>query len=336
MNEVAIIGAGVLGVSLAYHLSKAGISCVILEKEALAASHASGKNAGMIRQLYRHHKLTEWASRSICDMPIALKQQYFIETGSLVVGREIPEHHQELFEKEGNAVRCRTDGLLDSGPYVQALLGLAKKQGTLSYFKHEVVDLKKQNSIWKISCHNGEKFEAKIIVNATGAWINKILPLAKLGAKSYARHLAIIEGFPEDYMPANNCGFYWDEKESWYMRKWAATSRLVSICDQVPCEPEVFPNSIDIKEELANTLFKHLPSIAQNLKIGSFWHCYRTYTEDKLPVIGFDPEDNTFFWLSGFGGFGMSTSYAATEDAARLMQSKPTLDLQSFSPARCK
>ena len=335
-----IIGAGVLGVSLAYHLSEAGISSTIIEKERVAASHASGKNAGMIRQLYHHPQLTEWATRSISQMPKELREKYFIETGSIIVGRKIPNHHQELFTEEftaeNDSVRCITDGLLDSGPYVQELLSLAKKNGVRCHLGHEVSKIEKTGSSWQIFCSNGFQIKSSILVNASGAWINRILPVKKIAAKAYARHLAIIEGFPSAYMPAKNCGFYWNEKESWYMRNWSESSRLVSICDQVPCEPEVFPNSIDIKEELAKTLLKHLPTVANKLSIGSYWHCYRTYTEDRLPVIGCDCEDASFFWLAGFGGFGMSTSYAATQDAARLIKGEVLPALENFSPSRCK
>lgn len=335
MNDVAIVGAGVLGVSLAYHLSRAGLSCVIVEKEATAAAHASGKNAGMIRQLYRNPQLTEWAARSIADMPVNLKELYFIQTGSLIVGRNVPDHHCDLFKQEQNAVRCQTDGLLDSGSYVQALLVLAKTKGTKCFFKHQVESIEKSN-FWKITCSNKVTFQAQILVNASGAWLNDIANLpTKLKAKAYARHLAIVEGFPADYMPASDCGFYWDESEAWYVRKWGQTTRLVSVCDQVACDPESMPNSGEIKELIAKTLIRNLPEISNNLRIGNFWHCYRTYCEDRLPIIGPDLCDNSFFWLSGFGGFGMSTSYAATQDAARLILEKVCPNIENFSPARC-
>lgn len=334
-NQVVIIGAGVAGISLAYHLAKLGIKAVILEKEATAANHASGKNAGMIRQLYRNPQLTQWATKSIADMPANLKEQFFIQTGSIVVGRMIPDHHQDIFIQDQNSVRCKTDGLLDSGPFVQALLALAKSKGANCHFNQQVIEIKKSDVTWEIKTQNNV-YKTSCLVNASGAWVNAIAGLPnKIAVQAYARHLAIIEGFPEGYMPASDCGFYWDENESWYLRKWDKTSRLVSICDQVACDVEVLPNSEEIKEKMANTLLKHLPEVANNLKIRNFWHCYRTYTEDRLPVIGKDINDDSFFWLSGFGGFGMSTAYAASEDAARLISGKICPALESFSPSRC-
>ncbi|MCB0346448.1 MAG: FAD-binding oxidoreductase, partial [Bdellovibrionales bacterium] len=62
--EVVIIGAGILGISLAYHLARRGRTVVVLERESTYGAHASGKTAGMFRQLYRNPQLTEWAKRS--------------------------------------------------------------------------------------------------------------------------------------------------------------------------------------------------------------------------------------------------------------------------------
>lgn len=333
-TEVVIIGAGVTGVSLAYHLANLGIKSTILEREHVAAAHASGKNAGMIRQLYRNAQLTEWAAKTILEMP--LKEKFFVQTGSVIVGREVPDHHQELFTQESNAVRCNTDGLLDSGSFVQALLIEAKNVGVKSYFNHEVEIVEKTNKSWKIYCKNKKIFKAEFLVNATGAWSNQAQGLPNIiETKAYARHLAVVDGFADNYMPAKDCGFYWDEEESWYMRIWDKNSRLVSICDENACCPDHTPNSINITETIAKTLIKKIPEQANNLRIKSFWHCYRTYTEDRLPVIGPDYSDISLFWLSGFGGFGMSTAYAATKDLARLIAGKQCQSLENFTPSRC-
>ena len=78
-SEVGIIGAGTLGVSLAFHLRNLGISCTVFDKEPTAACHASGKNAGMIRQLYHHSQLTSWANKFVTDIPQELKKNFFQE-----------------------------------------------------------------------------------------------------------------------------------------------------------------------------------------------------------------------------------------------------------------
>ena len=49
--DILIIGAGVAGLSTAYHLSTSGgKNIVVIEREKELGGHASGRNAGMIRQ----------------------------------------------------------------------------------------------------------------------------------------------------------------------------------------------------------------------------------------------------------------------------------------------
>ena len=50
-TDVAIIGGGVIGCSIAYQLSKKGIKCTVLEKNKLA-SGASGATAGIIGPIW--------------------------------------------------------------------------------------------------------------------------------------------------------------------------------------------------------------------------------------------------------------------------------------------
>ena len=83
-SDILIIGGGVLGISLAYHLSNYDLSVILLEKEHSTCTHASAKNAGMIRQLYREPTLTHWAEESIRTWPEELKKRCFKETGRCV------------------------------------------------------------------------------------------------------------------------------------------------------------------------------------------------------------------------------------------------------------
>ena len=51
VTDTAVIGAGFAGLSTAYHLAKKGLrDIVVIEHEKKLGGHASGRNAGMIRQ----------------------------------------------------------------------------------------------------------------------------------------------------------------------------------------------------------------------------------------------------------------------------------------------
>src|SRR5690606_23622489 len=49
------------------------------------------------------------------------------------------------------------------------------------------------------------------------------------------------------------------------------------------------------------------------------WGGLRTFAPDGLPVVGFDPRADGFFWLAGQGGYGIQTSPALARVAAALV-----------------
>ena len=58
--DVAIIGGGAIGCSIAYEISKKGMSCIVFEKTRLA-SGASGATAGMIGPIwYMDHTINPY------------------------------------------------------------------------------------------------------------------------------------------------------------------------------------------------------------------------------------------------------------------------------------
>ena len=359
--DVIVIGGGVLGTSLAYHLGLRAQRVVLLERETQLGCHASGKNAGMFRQLYRHPQLTEWAARSRESWPEILREQCFQMTGSFVCGRAVPEHHQNLFldcelqsESGGmlSGVYTETDGLLDSPLYLLNLRKLLPKNYVQVICGAEVVSTtrkqehhssaKGSGGFWEVSTVSGDCFAAPLIVNAAGAWLNRFLDSEYcVDALPYARHLFVVNGWKRAGLSdtdllkqVDNIGFFWDEFKGWYLRSWGRDERLVSSCDRIPAHPETFVAPPDLSENLAETLLLALPQTAPSLAIGRQWFCFRTYTEDQLPIWGFDQRVPGLFWLGAFGGFGMSTSFAATGDAAELIVSGKGIDCLDFLPDR--
>ena len=371
-TDVIIIGGGVLGVSLAYHLSKRKINCVVLEMEQILGSQASGKNAGMIRQLYRHPKLTSWAMHSIESWQKNNKDDFcndmcsktvFKQTGSYIVGRTSPNHHNHLFTDTtlfgAPTVLTQTDGLLDSGLYLNTLEKHCDRKYVKFYLRTKVIHVENNNT-WNITTNNpSEKnLSSKWLVNASGAWagntLSPFLNISKSSIEPFARHLAVVSGWEdtklldqqnkENITNSADNGFIWDEISEWYMRPWDLSAKLVSVCDQTPACPETFTPNPFILTEIANKLITAFPTQSTKLSITKSWHCFRTYTLDKLPVWGESQSIPYLFWLAGFGGFGMSTSFAATKDAALYIAGKTMANdtlvddfkqkLSDFSPDR--
>jgi D-arginine dehydrogenase len=68
----------------------------------------------------------------------------------------------------------------------------------------------------------------------------------------------------------------------------------------------------------------------------------RSFVEDRLLVLGFDPRVPHFFWVAGQGGHGIQTSPAVSRMAAALFDGKPVptdlaelgIDAATLSPTR--
>ncbi len=353
--DVIIIGGGVLGISSAFHLSEKGTSVLLLEKETGVARHASGKNAGMIRHLYRHPQLTEWTERSVKGFPPELKKRHFKKTGSVIIGRSCPGHHQHLFKEESVAldsesftcVYTEEDGLLDSGSYIEDLRVLCSRNGVSFLFNSKVTEINRissdsissgnTSSNWEVLTEK-DTYHAPWIVNASGAWLNSVLKTHysqhSVATQAYARHLFLSTGWKEKPDIAHPYGFYWDECHKWYMRDWNQEKKLISACETIPADPDAFSPDAGIEETISTRILETVPELAKGVRIGSGWHCFRTYTEDQLPIWGEDSNLSGLFWLGGFGGFGMSTSFAATEDAASHILGQSVFSYNDFTPSR--
>ena len=45
----------------------------------------------------------------------------------------------------------------------------------------------------------------------------------------------------------------------------------------------------------------------------------RSFSPDRLPVVGFAKDEPSFFWLAGQGGYGIQTAAAASATACALL-----------------
>jgi len=76
--------------------------------------------------------------------------------------------------------------------------------------------------------------------------------------------------------------------------------------------------------------------------VAKTWAGLRTFTLDRMPAIGFDPDQRGFFWLVGQGGFGIMTAPAAARATAALVDGhrlpddivSAGLDPSEIDPAR--
>lgn len=372
MAKIVVIGGGLAGLSTAYHLAKEGAKDVlVIEREKRLGAHASGNNAGMIRQTVGDPILAGLAARgrkilSGLKGP-RWKKLKFEANGSLLLSDRSESELDRilktadknrvacrLIEKEAaskkvpalknarfsRAVFCPTDALVDVGGFLEGLQKELKRLGVRILLGHPLHSIRRTDSGFVLSTGTHE-FSAEKIVNAAGAWAGEVAKIAgasKLPLKPYLRHLY------ESSDPSakrKRWPFVWHLDRGLYFRP-IPEGILVSPCDKrfvragKPLKKTVAKLANSKAKKSVTKKLKNFNPVFKFGKLGGQKAGLRTMAPDGRFVIGEDPKLKNFYWVAGLGGHGVTTSFSIGDLAARLALGKKT-DIKTMrwaSPAR--
>ncbi|MFC4667731.1 FAD-dependent oxidoreductase [Seohaeicola nanhaiensis] len=202
-----IIGGGILGCSIAYHLTRRGEKDVVLLERAGLTEGATWHAAGLVGQLRSSRNTTRMLKKSV-EMYDRLQNEEGMQfdwkkTGSLrlaataermleakrlaTMARSFdlemhiisPEEAKELFpliEAKGlhGAAYIPSDGYVDPASLCQAVAGAARRQGADIRQKVEVLDFTVSNGrITGVETTEGT-WEADTVILATGMWSREV------------------------------------------------------------------------------------------------------------------------------------------------------------------
>ncbi|WP_372713607.1 NAD(P)/FAD-dependent oxidoreductase [Ilyobacter sp.] len=207
MYDVAIIGAGVIGASVARELSKYNLNVVVIEKENDVSNGTTKANSAIVHAGYDAHEGTLMAKynalgNAMFDEICEELSVPFERCGSLVLAfsEEEREHldllykrgivngipEMELLEKdeikkmEPNisdkvvaALHAKTAGIVGPWELTIAMLENAAENGVSIELNQDVVDIEKIETGYKIITQE-KNFEAKVVINASGVYADKI------------------------------------------------------------------------------------------------------------------------------------------------------------------
>ncbi|HXQ14646.1 MAG TPA: FAD-binding oxidoreductase [Caulobacteraceae bacterium] len=343
--DFLVIGAGAAGASAGYELAALG-AVVVLEQEERPGVHATGRSAALFSETYGNaavRALTRASRSFLTDAPDGFSETALLRPrGALFIAGEAElEALEALAAAEratgafvglsGEEVRARvpilrseasTAGLYEAGAMdidVDALhqgylRGLRRRGGRV-VVNAGVARLRRERGVWVAETGAGD-FAAPIVINAAGAWADKVAGLARLGAIGLSpkrRTVAVVDG-PDaafaDWPLVIEAG------ERFYFKPEAGRL-LISPADETASEPcDAQPEDLDVaiaadRIETATTLTIR--------RISHRWAGLRTFAPDRTPVCGFDPRTEGFFWLAGQGGYGIQTSPALAQLTAHLI-----------------
>lgn len=362
--DIAIVGAGIAGASLAAELVErghAGLRVLLLEAEDQPGYHTTGRSAAFWSETYggpgvvplsiasgdylREHGFL--SPRGALHMVRDGEQAELARFVSLYAGtgaKLTPVDRTQLAAKIPGIRQGWTAAVyepacsdIDVAGLHQHYLGLAARGGAALVCRARLAACDRAGEGWKLVCADGRRFEAAVLVNAAGAWADGIARLAgarPLGITPYRRtvaQLALRQPPPADLpLVLDIAGTFYFKPENG--RLWLSPHDEVADVpgDAAPDELAV-AEAIDRFEKVVNW---------QVERVERRWAGLRSFAPDRLPVYGFDPDCEGFFWCAGQGGFGIQTAPAAARMAAHIITGRgpddvtASLDPASYAPSR--
>ncbi|MDP5278937.1 FAD-binding oxidoreductase [Sphingomonas sp. DG1-23] len=354
--DVAIVGAGIAGASLAAELAPHA-RVLLLEAEDRPGYHATGRSAAFWSETYGGPGIQPLTTAS---GPLLAAGGFLEPLGSLHIGRAAERVKIEalLAEFEGSGValeavdpRAFLPGLrpewtlgvyepsceyIDVAGLHAACLAAARRAGAELVVSAALEAAARAHGCWSLDTRAG-RFEADILVNAAGAWADRVATLAgarPLGIQPYRRTMVQLRTDPA---PPPRCPLVAHIGGSFYFKPEGGRLWL-SPHDESPCEPgDAAPEELDVA--IAIDRFEQ----AMDWRVAALehkWAGLRSFAPDRLPVYGMDTAVEALFWCAGQGGFGIQTAPAAAKMAAAMLLGQAPgaevaqIDAARYSPRR--
>jgi D-arginine dehydrogenase len=360
--DVAVVGAGIAGASVAAALAEGGASVVLLEAEARPGHHTTGRSAAVFTENYGNapvRRLTV-ASRAFLTRPpdgftdaallhprgalwvaddeqlprldaIATEAQRLVPSVRRIDAAEALERCPALDPTVvAGAVLEPEAQDIDVDALLQGYLRSARRHGGRLIAGARVTGLHRAGAEWQLTTTAGDA-EAATVIDAAGAWADEVAALAgarPLGLTPLRRTAFLFD--PPDGVDARAWPLVIDADERCYFRPEGG--RLMgSPADETPSPPvDARPEELDVAlglDRLGRLLGRELTHASNP------WAGLRTFAPDRTPVVGPDPSVDGFVWLAGQGGYGIQTAPAmAAAAAAHVLEG--TLPDADLLPAR--
>ena len=331
--EIVIVGAGVIGLAIAYNLAKRGITDVVLLERGYLAAGASGRNGGGIRQ--------QWSTEiniRLMQESVALCREFAKDTGVNVWFRQggylfLARTAAETAKLEKNVAlqrRCGvptrmltpseakdivpelevsgfhsacynpSDGVLFPWPFLWGYARGALSRGTKLYTFTDVSAIaREKHGGYAVTTSRGT-IRAPKVINAAGAWSPQISRMLGLEMPNWPTRHEIcssepLKPFLKPLVSIQGTGLYFSQ------------SMRGEIVGGVGLHGEASTLAMGSRLKFlalyARQLCTVMPSLAE-LKVLRQWAGPYDVTKDGNPLLGEAPGLPGFYLCSGFTGHG--------------------------------
>jgi D-arginine dehydrogenase len=333
-SDIIVIGAGIAGISAAAELA-ADATVAVLEMEPQPGYHASGRSAAYFAAGYGKkiiRDITACCETFLRSPPDGFTEvELFRSRDCLFFGREDQAEKLAAMQRDNprlqfldsqavcervpvmspdyvhGAMWDQKGGDLDVDALLQGFLRQLRRRGGQFFASHRVNGLERSGKLWTVTA-GGQQFQAPIVVNAAGAWVEVVARMAGLGPLGFQplRRTALTID-PPGGVDISDWPEMFEVDESFYFKPEAGQI-MISPADETPSEPcDAQAEDIDV----ATGVYRFEQATGLDIRrVNHRWAGLRTFAPDRVFVAGFDPRDRGFFWLAGQGGYGVQSSPA--------------------------
>jgi sarcosine oxidase subunit beta len=365
--RVAIVGCGVIGASIGWHLARAGVKGVgIVDKEHGPGLGSSSRANGGFRSQwfspanirFSQYSVGELASLAERHPALAFRQVgYLFVTGTEVGETQLrrglalqtslgveaewvePSFIQEIapfVRMEGlrGGTFGKRDGTVDPYQVATAFADEARAAGVEVLTGAEVTEIRSRPGGFTLATTAGD-LDCEWLVNAAGPFARRIAAMAgvDLPVEPLRRNLALTEPEGEELVASPMC----IDLETKLLVRTEGPAFLLAYSD--PAEPPSFDTSFDPRfliqvAERAGNRFPFLEGLRIDER--KCWAGLYPETPDHHAIIGPAQDLPRFVSCVGFGGHGIMHSPAAGQAVAELITLGrcETFDLRPFRPSR--
>ncbi len=370
--QVVIVGGGIVGANIAYHLAKLGWTDVILFEKGEIASGESSHAAGLVTQFatsqtlmqFRKYSIELYSGLGLFDhvgsLRVASTKDQFKELQRSVsranaIGMEVevisPSEALRIMpqlsgENLYGAIYLPRDGHLDPYTTTTSMVRFAKEMGVSVYTGVRVtaIELSPKGEVQRVITDHGS-VKTQIVVNAAGMWAPRVAAMAGLNLPTTPvdhQHIALKAVSGHEFPHQTPC--LRDPDNLVYMREEAGglviggyePNPLARWIDGAPWEHggTALPADYDRFEQLLEGAIRRIPFLDKAGIITLVCHP-GAYTPDCQPLLG-PMAGARGMWLAA----GMSLNgYGGAGGIGKLMaewivEGEPSQDVYAFRATR--
>ena len=329
MTDVAVVGGGIAGAAVAWWLRDLA-SVVVLEAEPHVGAHATGRSAAVLTTTTGSATVRRATVESrpffvdppdgFSDVPLARRRRVLrvgttqVWEGTERIGADEARRLVPPLREDWAAAAVLEEGGLDLDvdALLQGFLRGVRRAGGVVRTGARVTSIQRSRS-WRLRTTAGD-VAADVVVDAAGAWADEVAGMAGVaprGLQALRRTAFLFR--PPDGLATADWPLVMDGAEQWYVKPDAGLL-LGSPADETPTRPcDARPEELDVAlgiERITGALDLDVRAIRRA------WAGLRTFAPDREPVVGADPDEPSFVWLAGQGGYGIKTAPALGRLAA--------------------